>query len=47
MPKVYNDRLKKPLHEKTNNLSFRPGLSQTSLYSPSRWLEAGNFGFRK
>ena len=37
----------KPVHEKTNNFSFRPGPTQTGLYSHRRWLEAGNFGFRK
>ena len=36
-----------PVREKTNNLGFRPGLTQTGLYSDRRWLEAGNFGFRK
>ena len=25
-----------PLHEKTNNLGFRPGTTQTSLYKPRR-----------
>ena len=28
-----------PLHEKTNNLGFRSGLTQTSLYSHRNWLE--------
>ena len=36
-----------PVYEKTNNLVFRPGLTQTRLYSHRRWLEAGNFLFRK
>ena len=36
-----------PVHEKTNNLGFQPGPTQTSLYSHRRWSEAGNFGFRK
>ena len=36
-----------PVREKTNNLGFRPGLTQTGLYSHRRWLEDGNFGFRK
>ena len=26
---------------------FRTGLTQTGLHSHRRWLEAGNFGFRK
>ena len=29
-----------PVHEKTNNLSFRPGPTQTSLYSHRKELEA-------
>ena len=29
-----------PVHEKTNNLGFRPGLTQTRLYSHRRWSEA-------
>ena len=33
--------------EKTNNLCFPPGQTQTALYKHRRWLEAGNFGFRK
>ena len=36
--------------EKTNNLSFRPGPTQTELYYDymhRRWLEAGNFVFKK
>ena len=36
-----------PVHEKSNNLGFPPGPIQTRLYSHRRWLEAGNFGFRK
>ena len=35
------------MREKTNNLGFRPGPTQTGLYIHRRWLEAGNFGFRK
>ena len=35
------------MHDKTNNLGFRPGATQTGLYSHRRWLEAGNFGCRK
>ena len=35
------------VRKKTNNLGLRPGLTQTGLYSHRRWLEAGNFGFRK
>ena len=29
-----------PLHEKTNNLGFRPGLTQTGLFSHRSRLEA-------
>ena len=39
--------LYEPVHEKTNNLGFQPGPTQTMLYSYRRWLEAGNFGFRE
>ena len=35
------------MHEKTNDLCFRPGPTQTGLYKHRRWLEAGSFGFRK
>ena len=35
-----------PVHEKTNNLGFQPGLTQTKLYSNSKKLEAGNFGYK-
>ena len=35
-----------PVREKTNNLGFRPGLTQTGLYNHRRWLEAGNFVFK-
>ena len=40
-------KIYEPVHKKTNNLGFRPGQTQTGLYSHRRWLEAGNFGFRK
>ena len=39
--------LNEPVREKTNNLGFRPRPTQTGMYSHRRWLEAGNFGFRK
>ena len=29
-----------PVHDKTNNLGFRPGPTQTGLYKHRRWLEA-------
>ena len=29
-----------PVHEKTNNLGFRPGLTQTGLYKHRKELEA-------
>ena len=31
---------------KTDLRGFRPGLTQTGLYSHRRWLEAGNFVFK-
>ena len=37
----------KPWREKTNNLGFRAGQTQTSLYSPRSRLEACDFGFKK
>ena len=46
LKKAYFDKIK-PVREKTNNLGFRPGPTQTGLYSHRKWLEAGNFGFRK
>ena len=36
-----------PLHEKTNNLGFRPDPKLTGLYSHRISLVALNFGFRK
>ena len=36
-----------PVRDKTNNLGFRPGLTQTGLYKHRRRLEALNFGFQK
>ena len=35
-----------PRREKTGLRGFRPGPTQTGLYSHRRWLEAGNFVFR-
>ena len=35
-----------PRSEKTGLRGFRPGLTQTGLYSHRRWLEACNFRFR-
>ena len=43
----YRPRLNEPRCEKTGLRGFRPGPTQTGLYSHRRWLEAGNFGFRK
>ena len=34
------------VREKTNNLEFRPGPTQTGLCSHRSWLEARNFGFK-
>ena len=36
-----------PRCEKTGVRGYRPGPTQTGLYSHTRWLEACNFGFRK
>ena len=36
-----------PCCEKTGLRGFRPGPTQTGLYSHKRWLEASNFLFRK
>ena len=36
-----------PRCEKTGLRDFRPGPTQTGLYSYRRWIEASNFGFRK
>ena len=36
-----------PCCEKTGLRDFRPGQTQTRLYNHTRWLEAGNFVFRK
>ena len=35
------------MHEKTNNMGFQPGLTQTDLYSHRRRLETRNFRFKK
>ena len=40
-------RLYEPRCEKTSLRGFRPGPTQTRLYSYRRWLETGNFEFRK
>ena len=44
--KIFNSMLKLR-QEKTNNVVYETGLTQTELYKHRRWLEAGNFGFRK
>ena len=36
-----------PVRDKTNNLGFRPGPTQTGLYSHRCRLETLNFGFKK
>ena len=43
---MYSYSINEPVHEKTNNLGFRPGLTQTGLYSHRTLLEAGNFVFK-
>ena len=35
-----------PCHAKTNNVVFEQ-VEQNKLYKHRKWLEAGNFGFRK
>ena len=42
-----NTSLYEPRHEKTGLRGFRPGLTQTDLYSHRSRIEAGNFGFNK
>ena len=39
--------INEPRSEKTGLRGFRPGPTQTGLYSHRRLLEASNFGFRK
>ena len=39
--------INEPRSKKTGLRGFRPGLTQTGMYSHRRWLEAWNFGFRK
>ena len=39
--------LNEPHYEKTGLPEFRPGPTQTGLYSHRRWLETRNFVFRK
>ena len=41
---ILDNKESEPVREKTNNLCFGPGQTQTDLY---RWLEAGNFECRK
>ena len=36
-----------PPRGKTNNVVFGTGPTQIRLYSHRKWLETGNFGFRK
>ena len=43
----YENYVSEPSHEKTSNLGFRPGPTQTGLYSHRSRLEACNFGFKK
>ena len=38
--------LYEPRCEKSGLRGFRPGPTQTGLYSYTRWLETRNFGFR-
>ena len=43
----YNSVPTEPRCKKNGLRVFRPAPTQTRLYSHRRWLEAGNFGFRK
>ena len=43
----YNLIKNEPVRDKTNNLGFRPGPTQTGLYCHRSRLETGNFGFKK
>ena len=45
--KIKNYLYIEPRRKKTGLGIFRPGQTQTRLYSHGRWLEAGNFEFRK
>ena len=36
----FSNTINEPVHEKTNNLGFRPGPTQTRLYSHRSRLEA-------
>ena len=47
VPYANNEGTNEPRCEKTGLRGFRPGPTQTGLYSHRRWLEACNFGFRK
>ena len=37
---IKSGKTDEPVHEKTNNLGFRPDLTQTGLYSHRKRLEA-------
>ena len=39
--------INEPRRQKTGLQGFRPGPTQTGLYSHRKWLETWNFGFRK
>ena len=47
MKKQHEKILFEPRSEKTSLRGFRPGPTQIGLYKQTRWLEAGNFVFRK
>ena len=44
---AHDGHMIEPRCEKTGLRGFRPGPTQTGLYSYRRWLKAWNFGFRK
>ena len=45
--RLYAEYHNEPRCEKTGLWGFRPCLTQTRLYSHTRWLDASNFVFRK
>ena len=44
---IFFAEIYEPVREKTNNLGFRPGPTQTSLYSHRSRLETCTFGLTK
>ena len=44
---AHDVKVYEPHHEKTSNVVFEQFGHKQELYKHRRWLEAGNFGFRK